>query len=282
MRLLSSCCNAAMCDAVWSHYFFPRLASRKSTCFRTASLSANDQGSFFINPESQCCATSILRHLQNELRLCACICTTCAAFLPAVSWALRTDRIVLQHAQRLMSTWPLHCAVVSSHGHRDEAHHDGTRLRCSTLMSAQSVVLMLKLHRRVQWRLYAASSSVPPTDRHISMKPGRLRTFLGHGDVQMLLLLAKAVVMVNREVSVILGLGGRSLGQARPTNQTALKTATSPLPISPRRPSLHRKQPSSVASNCSRSIDVLYHGIKSWATPHFPTWLDCSHERATH
>ncbi len=50
-------------------------------------------------------------------------------------WRKRTNRVVFQHAQRLMRARPLHCAVVASHGHRDEAHHDGTRLRCGCLVS---------------------------------------------------------------------------------------------------------------------------------------------------
>jgi len=68
-----------------------------------------------------------------------------------------------------------------------------------------------------------------------------LRTFLCHGDVQLLLLLATAVVMSNREVSAIPSLGGRSLGQARLTNQALMKTATSPLPyLLPHQTSLHQ------------------------------------------
>jgi hypothetical protein len=39
---------------------------------------------------------------------------------------VRTNRVVFEHAQRLMRSRPLHCAIVARHGHRDEAHHDGT------------------------------------------------------------------------------------------------------------------------------------------------------------
>ena len=39
---------------------------------------------------------------------------------------VRTNRVVFEHAQRLMRSRPLHCAVVARHGHRDEAHHNGT------------------------------------------------------------------------------------------------------------------------------------------------------------
>jgi hypothetical protein len=38
----------------------------------------------------------------------------------------RTNWVVLEHAQRLVCSWPLHCAVVARHGHRNEAHHNGT------------------------------------------------------------------------------------------------------------------------------------------------------------
>jgi hypothetical protein len=67
-------------------------------------------------------------------------------------------------------------------------------------------------------------------DEHLLRRLEHLRTFLGHGDVRLLLLLAKAVVMSIREVSAIPGLGGRSLGQVGLTNQVSIKTATSPLP----------------------------------------------------
>jgi hypothetical protein len=38
----------------------------------------------------------------------------------------RTNWVVFEHAQRLVSSRPLHCSVVARHGHRYEAHHDGT------------------------------------------------------------------------------------------------------------------------------------------------------------
>lgn len=52
-----------------------------------------------------------------------------------IGWERRTDRIVLEHAQRLMRARPLHCAVVAGHGHGDEAHHNGTGLCCWHLVS---------------------------------------------------------------------------------------------------------------------------------------------------
>jgi hypothetical protein len=42
----------------------------------------------------------------------------------------RTNRVVFQHAQRLVHARPLHRAVVPRHRHRDEAHHDGAGLCC--------------------------------------------------------------------------------------------------------------------------------------------------------
>lgn len=48
----------------------------------------------------------------------------------------RTDRIVFKHTERLMGARSLHCSVVTCHGHRNEAHHDGTGLCCIALLSA--------------------------------------------------------------------------------------------------------------------------------------------------
>lgn len=58
------------------------------------------------------------------------------SLLPMPTGEARTDGVVFEHAQRLVHTRPLHCAVVPSHGHGDEAHHDGARLRCEQSVSA--------------------------------------------------------------------------------------------------------------------------------------------------
>jgi hypothetical protein len=55
----------------------------------------------------------------------------------------RTNRVVFQHAQRLVHTRPLHRAVVPRHRHRDEAHHDGARL-CYYIVSLS--LLSLSFH----------------------------------------------------------------------------------------------------------------------------------------
>jgi hypothetical protein len=47
----------------------------------------------------------------------------------------RTNRIVLQHAQRPMLTRPLDGPEVARHGHGYEAHHNGTGLGYSVLVS---------------------------------------------------------------------------------------------------------------------------------------------------
>jgi hypothetical protein len=52
----------------------------------------------------------------------------------------RTDGIVFQHTERLMRTRSLHSSVVAGHGHGNEAHHDGTRLCCSAIVSAESLL----------------------------------------------------------------------------------------------------------------------------------------------
>jgi hypothetical protein len=48
----------------------------------------------------------------------------------------RTDRIVFEHAQRLVGTWSLHGPIIACHGHRYQAHHNGTGLCCRVLSSA--------------------------------------------------------------------------------------------------------------------------------------------------
>ena len=49
----------------------------------------------------------------------------------------RTDRVVFEHAQRLVRTRSLHGPVVACHGHGYQAHHNGTGLCCEVPLSAQ-------------------------------------------------------------------------------------------------------------------------------------------------
>lgn len=128
-----------------SLYFFPRLASRKSTCFRTAMLSACVPSSSAMTPivaRSAACPLNSDTVVYALWRACACVAEQCSCVWIRVR---RTDGIVFKHAQRLMRAGPLHCAVVTSHGHRDEAHHNGTGFRCACLIS---IVLVSRKARR--------------------------------------------------------------------------------------------------------------------------------------
>jgi hypothetical protein len=93
--------------------------------------------------------------------------------------AQRTDRIVLEHAQRLMDSWTLHRAVVARHGHGDQAHHDGAGFRYC--VSAQCI--------ETGW--------------------GSTCTFFRHGDAQLCVVLA---TMDGCQVRRCEELGGGSSG----------------------------------------------------------------------
>ena len=53
----------------------------------------------------------------------------------------RTDGVVFEHAQRLMRTWSLHRPVVARHGHRNQAHHNGTGLCCEARRQRMPAVM---------------------------------------------------------------------------------------------------------------------------------------------
>ena len=101
-------------------YFFPRFASRKRTCFRTASPSA------VALAHTPCLvsrsAVSRGLHRLHSPPLNPTLCDLAVE---------RTNRVVFQHTQRLVHARSLHRAVVPCHGHGDEAHHDGAGLCCA-------------------------------------------------------------------------------------------------------------------------------------------------------
>ena len=76
------------------------------------------------------------------------------SLLPMPTGEARTNGVVFEHAQRLVHTRPLHCAVVPSHGHGDEAHHDGARLRCEQIVSAT-------LYNRIRIRASGRAATEP-------------------------------------------------------------------------------------------------------------------------
>ena len=142
-------------------------------------------------------------------------------------WDRRTDGVVFEHAQRLMRTRPLHCAIIARHCHRDEAYHNGTRLRCGRIL-AQSWVLKFYEEGGFAETAECSFSIATYEDNTSQDLWKKLHTFLGHGDEQLRVMLAMAVVVLNREVSTILGLGGGSSAAAAATNQEVLRTATAP------------------------------------------------------
>ena len=81
-------------------------------------------------------------------------------------------------------------------------------------MLARLVKLTFKCNERVRWRLCASPSSLLPAVTSSRVVWEDFRTFLGHCDVRLRVFLAMAVVMLNREVSAISGLGGRSTAGA--------------------------------------------------------------------
>jgi len=87
---------------------------------------------------------------------------------------VRTNWIVFEHAQRLMRSRPLHRAVVARHGHRDEAHHDGTRLRCCVVVSVGASEPLAAVY----WAFATACASLV----HVWQYRGASYTFLRHGD----------------------------------------------------------------------------------------------------
>ena len=76
------------------------------------------------------------------------------SLLPMPTGEARTNGVVFEHAQRLVHTRPLHGAVVPGHGHGDEAHHDGARLRCEQIVSAT-------LYNRIRIRASGRAATEP-------------------------------------------------------------------------------------------------------------------------
>lgn len=73
-----------------------------------------------------------------------------------------TDRIVFEHAERLMGAWPLHRAVVPRHGHGYQTHHDGAGFSCRerrvSFIVAQNLEIDLNTHNHSQLHLVGAEA----------------------------------------------------------------------------------------------------------------------------
>lgn len=120
-------------------YFFPRFASRKRTCFRTA----------ICQPPSSCLLSHPFLYRPPRHSSPISLYPSSSSSSPSTSFCTpsharketqgnRTNRIVLEHTKRLMGAWSLHGAVVARHGHGDEAHHYRAGLCCVVVLLAHA------------------------------------------------------------------------------------------------------------------------------------------------
>jgi hypothetical protein len=87
---------------------------------------------------------------------------------------LRTNGVVFHHAEWTVDTRSHQSSVVARHGHRDEAHHDGARLRCERtpsvkLLGAIRVGIAASVrHRRSPKVLEASISGATKRETYLS------------------------------------------------------------------------------------------------------------------
>jgi hypothetical protein len=113
-------CIGSLRDVV-AYPFLPRFASRNSTCLRTATLSALVHLIVYVESSRSMGRDALQFGYQGSGTE-----STMRYSGGRGERMRRTNWVVFEHAQRLMRSWPLHCSVVARHGHRYEAHHDGT------------------------------------------------------------------------------------------------------------------------------------------------------------
>jgi hypothetical protein len=121
------------------------------------------------------CQPAIRDHMRRIMPIFP-ICPVSAGRSDALGWTkgdirhacsvqvLRTNGVVFHHAERTVDTRSHQSSVVARHRHRDEAHHDGARLRCertqsAKLLGAVRVGIAASVQRRRSLKVLEASVS---------------------------------------------------------------------------------------------------------------------------